>query len=62
MRSTYNILRHYGEIIADKNHETIEGNFIRFTTYKYNNKYYAVTMVNGTIFMIAEKENIRELI
>lgn len=62
MRSTYNILRHYGEIIADKNHETIEGNFIRFTTYKYNNKYYVVTMVNGTIFMIAEKENIRELI
>ena len=36
----YNILRHYGEIIADKNHETTEGNFIRFTTYKYDNIYY----------------------
>lgn len=62
MRDTYNILRHYGEIIADKNHETTEGHFIRFTTYKYNNEYYVVTMVNGTVFMIAEKEDIRELI
>ena len=56
MKEQYNTLRHYGEIIADKNHETIEGNFIRFTTYKYNDAHYVVTMFNGEVMMIAEKE------
>lgn len=56
MKEQYNTLRHYGEIIADKNHETIEGNFIRFTTYKYNDTHYVVTMFNGEVMMIAEKE------
>ena len=32
MKIMYDELRHYGEIIADKNHETTEGHFIRFTT------------------------------
>lgn len=62
MKQLYNNLRHYGEIIADKNHKTTEGNFIRFTTFKYNDTFYVVTMFNGDVMMIAEKENVRELI
>ena len=58
----YNTLRHYGKIIADKNHETTEGHFIRFTTYLFEDKYYVVTMFDGDVFMIAEKEDVRELI
>ena len=62
MKQLYNDLRHYGRIIADKNHETTEGMFIRFTTYNYNDTYYVVTMVDGNVFMIAEKDDVRELI
>lgn len=62
MKHLYNDLRHYGKIIADKEHETTEGLFIRFTTYLYNDTYYVVTMVDGDVFMIAEKEDVRELI
>lgn len=62
MEQTYNILKHYGKIIADKNHETTEGNFIRFTTYEYQDCYYIVTMMNGVVIMIAEKDDIKELI
>jgi hypothetical protein len=62
MRETYDILRHYGKMIADKNHETTEGMFIRFTTYEYNGIYYVVTLIDGDVFMIAEKEDIREFI
>ena len=58
----YKELRRYGEIIADKNHETTEGVFIRFTTYEFEGMYYVVTMVDGSVFMVAEKEDIRELI
>ena len=62
MKHLYNNLRHYGKIVADKEHETTEGMFIRFTTYLYNDTYYVVTMVDGDVFMIAEKDDIRELI
>lgn len=62
MKIMYNELRHYGRIIADKSHETIEGIFIRFTTYEFKDSYYVVTMIDGDIFMIAEKENVKELI
>lgn len=62
MKQLYNELKHYGEIIADKNHETTEGNFIRFTTYKHNNIFYVVTMFNGDVMMIAEKPDVRRLI
>ena len=62
MKVMYDELRHYGRIIADKNHETTEGHFIRFTTYEFEDMYYVVTMVDGNVFMVAEKEDIRELI
>ena len=62
MEQTYNDLKHYGRIIADKNHETTEGHFIRFTTYVYNGMYYVVTMFDGTVFTIAEKNDVRELV
>lgn len=58
----YNELRHYGERIASRDHETTEGNLITFYTYKYNEKYYVVTMFNGGVFMVAEKEDIKELL
>ena len=62
MEIMYNELKHYGEIIADKNHETTEGHFIRFTTYLFEDRYYVVTMFDGTVFSVAEKDDIRELI
>lgn len=62
MQVMYDELRHYGNIIADKEHETTEGVFIRFTTYEFEGMYYVVTKVDGNVFMIAEKEDIRELI
>lgn len=62
MQKQYNILRHYGEILADKNHETTEGNFIRFTAYVYNDSYYIVTMINGSVFSMTEKDDIKELV
>lgn len=62
MEQTYNDLKHYGRIIADKNHEITEGHFIGFTTYVYNGMYYVVTMFDGTVFTIAEKNDVRELV
>ena len=62
MKIMYDELRRYGEIIADKNHETTEGHFIRFTTYLFEDRYYVVTMFDGDVFMVAEKEDIKELI
>lgn len=62
MQVIYDELRRYGNIIADKEHETTEGTFIRFTTYEFEDMYYVVTKVNGNVFMITEKEDIRELI
>ena len=62
MKMMYDELRRYGDIIADKEHETIEGTFIRFITYEFEGMYYVVTMIDGNVFMIAEKEDIKELI
>ena len=62
MEIMYNELRHYGKIIADKNHETTEGHFIRFTTYVYNGMYYVVTMFDGTVVTVSEKNDIKELL
>lgn len=62
MKGLYNELKHYGKIIADKNHETTEGHFIRFTTYLFEDRYYVVTMFDGDLVMVAEKEDVRELI
>ena len=62
MKEMYNELRRYGEIIADKNHETTEGHFIRFTTYKFEDRYYVAIMFNGVVIMVAEKDDIRELL
>lgn len=62
MQVMYDELRRYANIIADKEHETTEGMFIRFTTYEFEGMYYVVTKIDGNVFMIAEKEDIRELI
>lgn len=57
MKQLFNNLRHYGEIIADKEHETTEGHFIRFTTYKLIDKIYVVTMCDGEPIVIGERVN-----
>ena len=62
MEIMYNELRHYGRIIADKTHETTEGHFIRFTTYVFEGMYYVVTMFDGLVVTVAEKNDIKELI
>ena len=62
MEIMYNELKHYGRIIADKNHETTEGHFIRFTTYVFEGMYYVVTMFDGTVVTVAEKNDIKELL
>lgn len=62
MNALYNTLRHYGEIIADKNHETTEGHFIRFTTYKHNDMYYIVTMFDGIVVAISETNDIHKML
>lgn len=62
MTNLYNTLKHYGEIIADKNHETTEGHFIRFTTYLFEDRYYVVTMFDGAVLVVTEKEDIKELV
>ena len=53
----YNELRRYGNIIADKNHETTEGHFIRFTTYEFEDMYYIVVMFDGDVMMVVEDED-----
>ena len=58
----YNELKRYGNIISDKNHETTEGHFIRFTTYEFEDSYYVVIMFDGDVMMVAEKEDIREML
>ena len=62
MEMMYSELRHYGNIIADKNHETTEGHFIRFTTYEFEGVYYVVIMFDGVLVAVNEKEDVKELI
>ena len=58
----YNILRHYGKVISSKDHETIEGHFIKFTTYEYEGVYYVVVMFDGCEILLAEKDDIAEML
>lgn len=62
MKEMYNLLRHYGEIIGDKEHKTTEGNFIRFTTFKYEEQYYIVIMVDGILMAISETNDVHNLV
>ena len=62
MNEMYNELRRYGEIIADKNHETTEGHFIRFTTFKYREMYYIVVMTDGILLAISEHNDVYKLV
>ena len=57
MQIMYDELRRYGNIIADKNHETTEGHFIRFTTYEFEDMYYIVVMFDGDVMMVVEDED-----
>lgn len=62
MNEMYNTLRHYGEIIADKEHKTTEGMFIRFTTYKHEEQYYIVVMADGILVAISETNDVHNLV
>ena len=62
MAETYKILVRYGKIIADKQHETTEGNFIRFTTFEYQGFYYIAVICNGAVMAIAEKDDMYEAV
>ena len=62
MNILYNTLKHYGEIIADKSHETTEGYFIRFTTYIHNGMYYIVTMFDGIVVAINETNDVHKML
>ena len=62
MIEMYKTLVRYGEIIADKNHETTEGNFIRFTTFKHNDTYYVAVKCNGEVILVAERDDIRYML
>lgn len=55
MANVADVLRTYGEIIADEEHETTKGCFIRITTYKYNGEVYVLVMKNGQVVTIGEK-------
>ena len=57
MQTMYDELRRYGNIIADKNHETTEGHFIRFITYEFEDMYYIVVMFDGDVMMVVEDED-----
>ena len=62
METAYKELQRYGKIIADKNHETTEGHFIRFTTYLFEDMYYVVVMFDGYVMVVAEKDDIRTML
>lgn len=62
MKEMYNTLRHYGEIIADKEHKTTEGMYIRFTTFKYEEQYYIVVMADGILMAISETNDVHNLV
>lgn len=57
MKEIAKILRRYGTVIADKEHETTKGHLIRFITYKYEGSNYVVTMFDGEVIMTSLKED-----
>lgn len=57
MKEIAKILRRYGTVVADKEHETTKGHFIRFVTYKYEDNLYVVTMFDGEVMLTALKED-----
>lgn len=57
MKEIAKILKRYGTVVADKEHETTKGHFIRFVTYKYEDNLYVVTMFDGEVMLTALKED-----
>ena len=57
MREIAKILQRYGTVVADKEHETTKGHFIRFVTYKYEDNLYVVTMFDGEPVLTTLKED-----
>lgn len=57
MKEIAKILKRYGTVVADKEHETTKGHFIRFVTYKYEDNLYVVTMFDGEVVLTSLKED-----
>ena len=57
MKQLFHDLRAYGTIIADKEHKTTEGHYIRFTTYELAGEIYVLTMCDGEPIVIGERVN-----
>ena len=56
MGETAKMLKRYGTLVADKEHETKDGHFIRFTTFEYNGDLLVVTMFDGDVVTVGEIE------
>ena len=56
MGETAKMLKRYGTVVADKEHETKDGHFIHFTTFKYNGDLLVVTMFDGDVVTVGEIE------
>ena len=54
MANVADILRTYGEIIKDEEHETTKGQFIRITTFKYHEELFVLVMKNGEVVTVGE--------
>ena len=52
----YNILRHYGRMVASRDHKTVDGHIITFKTYWHEGIYYVVSMFDGQIISVGERE------
>lgn len=48
----------YGQILADKNHETKEGSFIRITKWEYEGQVYNSVKMNGDLIAIMEESEV----
>lgn len=57
----YKELVRYGEIVSDRQHETMDGHYIRFTVFNHKDTLYITTMYDGTVVQIAEKDAVKEL-
>ena len=57
----YKELVRYGSMVSDKEHETTDGHYIRFSVFNYKDTLYITTMYDGTVVQIAEKDAVKEL-
>ena len=62
LREQYNELKNYGKILADKNHKTTDGHYIRFTVYDYEGHKFLAILFDGYVASITEKTDADHLL